>query len=80
MRISRKTREQAAVMLAMCASSINSYGHGPVFTWDVCAHQCVPRNVERVALWALNAARERYGVCARYAEAEAMLRTGWSPK
>lgn len=80
MKISKRTREQAALICAMWASSGDAVGLS-----DAQQSLGLSALARRVADLAWSAARQVPLACPndswrpRCAEAEAMLRTGWSP-
>lgn len=77
-RISKRTREEAALICAIAASNQNSPFDG---TYGAEAglglvHNSVPGALARDALMA---ARPGNHAAETYADAEALLRTGWTP-
>jgi hypothetical protein len=77
-RISKRVRDEAALICAVCAS-------GDLFTWDAATLLGLPKTPERlgdsafrVVFYALRG-RAKFDGPSTYAEAEALLRCGWSP-
>lgn len=71
MKISKRTRSNAARLCSVMASApdaLATFGY-----WDVADWLCISRETADIAIGALKAGR------ANHAEAEALLRTGWSP-
>jgi hypothetical protein len=83
-KISKKVREQAAMICAIAASTETDYGTRPTYEWDVAPWLGVDRCHPSVTL-ALKAWRKAFRrdggpwTAVIDAEAEAILRTGWAP-
>jgi hypothetical protein len=82
-RISKRVREEAALVMAVCAS--NDCGTIDACNWLDLPHWGDRDDLETAAfIAALEAWRHWLGKYRKpreaYAEAEAMLRTGWSPE
>lgn len=81
-RISKRVREEAALLCALRASYFGGSPNG-FYVVDYVASECgigpAALSLAWAALDAIPLARSEYNASECWAEAEAMLRTGWTP-